>query len=178
MQKLEDGIKIVEKIPERIALCPGTYDPLTEGHRDIIQRCSKNFSKVIVAISRNPRKKPLYSIKRRVEFARRVFGSLENIEVITFDGLLVEVAKKVKATVIIKGLRAISDFEYEFQMAQINKKLNPGVETMFIVTNPKFAYLSSSAVKEVAMFKGCIKGLVPEEIEKDIVESFNKNSFK
>lgn len=163
---------------EKIALCPGTYDPLTEGHRDIIYRCSKIFSKVIVAISKSPRKKPLYSIEKRVDFARRALDDLKNVEVITFSGLLVELAKKVKATVIIKGLRAVSDFEYEFQMAQINKKLNPEVETMFMVTNPKFAYLSSSAVREVAMFKGCIKGLVPEEIEKDIIESFDKKNFK
>ncbi len=163
---------------EKIALCPGTYDPLTEGHKDIIDRCSRIFSKVIVAISRSPRKKPLYSVGKRVDFVKRALDDMKNVEVITFDGLLVELAKKMKAVVIVKGLRAISDFEYEFQMAQINKKLNPEVETMFMVTNPRFAYLSSSAVKEVAMFKGCIKGLVPEEIEKDIIESFNKNNFK
>ena len=163
---------------EKIALCPGTYDPLTEGHRDIIRRSSKIFLRVLVAISKSPRKKPLYSINKRVDFAKKSLADLKNIEVITFDGLLVELAKKMEAGVIIKGLRAISDFEYEFQMAQINKKLNPEVETMFIVTNPKFAYLSSSAVKEVAMFKGCITGLVPEEIEKDIIDSFNRNNFK
>ena len=162
---------------EKIALCPGTYDPITEGHKDIISRCSKIFCKVIVAISKNTRKKHLYTTERRVDFAKRALKNLNNIEVITFEGLLVDLAKRVKATVIVKGLRAISDFEYEFQMAQINKKLNPEVETMFMITNPKFAYLSSSAVKEVARFKGCIKGLVPEEIEKDIVKSFNKNIF-
>jgi pantetheine-phosphate adenylyltransferase len=160
---------------EKIALCPGTYDPLTEGHKDIIKRCSKIFSKVIVAVSKNNRKKPFYSIDKRVDFVKRSLRDLGNIEVITFEGLLVDLAKKENASVIIKGLRAISDFEYEFQMAQINKKLNPEVETMFMVTNPKFAYLSSSAVKEVARFKGCIKGLVPDEIEKDISESFKKN---
>jgi pantetheine-phosphate adenylyltransferase len=160
---------------EKIALCPGTYDPLTEGHKDIIKRCSKIFSKVIVAVSKNNRKKPYYSIDKRVDFVKRSLRDLGNIEVITFEGLLVDLAKKENASVIIKGLRAISDFEYEFQMAQINKKLNPEVETMFMVTNPKFAYLSSSAVKEVARFKGCIKGLVPDEIEKDISESFKKN---
>jgi len=159
---------------EKIALCPGTYDPLTEGHKDIIKRCSKIFSKVIVAVSKNNRKKPFYSIDKRVDFVKRSLRDLGNIEVITFEGLLVDLAKKENASVIIKGLRAISDFEYEFQMAQINKKLNPEVETMFMVTNPKFAYLSSSAVKEVARFKGCIKGLVPDEIEKDISESFKK----
>ena len=162
---------------EKIALCPGTYDPLTEGHKDVITRCSKIFSKVIVAISNNTRKKTLYSAERRVAFVKRALNSLNNIEVISFKGLLVDLAKKEKASVIIKGLRAISDFEYEFQMAQINKKLNPDVETMFLVTDPRFAYLSSSAVKEVARFKGCIEGLVPKEIEKDIIKSFNKNIF-
>ncbi len=157
---------------EKIALCPGTYDPLTEGHRDIIERSSKIFYKVIVAISKDTKKKPFYTAEKRAGFARRALKNLKNVEVITFEGLLVDLAKKVKATVIVKGLRAISDFEYEFQMAQINKKLNPEVETMFMVTNPKFAYLSSSAVKEVAGFQGCIKGLVPEEIEKDIIKSF------
>jgi len=160
---------------EKIALCPGTYDPLTEGHKDIIKRCSKVFSKVIVAVSKNNRKKSYYSVDKRVDFVKRSLRDLSNIEVITFEGLLVDLAKKENASVIIKGLRAISDFEYEFQMAQINKKLNPEVETMFMVTNPKFAYLSSSAVKEVAGFKGCIKGLVPDEIEKDISESYKKN---
>jgi len=137
---------------KKIALCPGTYDPMTEGHRDVVLRCSKVFDKVIVAVSNNIRKK-------------------------TLSGLLVDVAKESGAGVIVKGLRAISDFEYEFQMAQINKKLSPELETMFLVTNPKFAYLSSSAVKEVAKLKGCISGLVPKEIELDIIESFEKKFF-
>jgi pantetheine-phosphate adenylyltransferase len=161
---------------DKIALCPGTYDPLTEGHKDIIKRCSKIFSKVIVAVSKNNRKNPFYSIDKRVDFIKRSLRGMDNIEVITFEGLLVDLAKRENASVIVKGLRAISDFENEFQMAQINKKLNPEVETMFMVTNPKFAYLSSSAVKEVAGFQGCIKGLVPEEIEKDISESYKKKN--
>src|SRR4030042_6214238 len=164
---------------EKIAVCPGTYDPLTEGHKDIIERCSKIFSKVVVAISKDTRKRPYYTPEKRVDFVKRALKHLDNIEVVIFEGLLVDLAKKVKATVIIKGLRAISDFEYEFQMAQINKKLNPEIETMFFVTNPKYAYLSSSAVKEVASFNGCISGLVPEEIEQDIIKIFKKNkSFK
>ncbi len=159
---------------EKIALCPGTFDPITEGHRDVITRCSKIFDLVIVAVSKSYRKKPIYSLKKRIEFINRVFKDIKNIKVISFDGLLIDIAAKEKANVIVKGLRAISDFEYEFQMAQINKKLNPEIETMFLVTNPKYAYLSSSAVKEVASFNGCIKGLVPEEIESDIAGSFKK----
>jgi pantetheine-phosphate adenylyltransferase len=163
---------------EKIAICPGTYDPLTEGHRDVIIRCSKVFEKVIVAISKSTKKKPLYSIERRMDFARRSLSSIKNIEVIPFEGLLVDLAEETCAEVIVKGLRAISDFENEFQMAQINKKLKPELETMFLVTNPKYAYLSSSAVKEVARFGGCITGLVPGEIEEDIVKSFRNMEFE
>lgn len=162
---------------EKTAVCPGTYDPLTEGHRDIIIRCSRVFKKVIVAISKNTRKKPLYSLEKRMDFARRSLAGIENVSIIPFEGLLADLVTEVDAEVIVKGLRAISDFEYEFQMAQINKKLKPELETMFLVTNPRYAYLSSSAVKEVARFGGCITGLVPGEIEKEIVESFKKGIF-
>ena len=161
---------------EKIALCPGTYDPITEGHVDVIKRCAKVFDKLIIAVSKNPRKKPLYSTSKRIEFIERVFREYDNIVVVSFNGLLIKFAEKEKINVIVKGLRAISDFEYEFQMAQINKKLNPDIETMFLVTNPKYAYLSSSAVKEVASFGGCITGLVPEEIENDIIQSFKKKT--
>jgi pantetheine-phosphate adenylyltransferase len=164
---------------EKIALCPGTYDPITEGHKDVITRCAQVFDQVIVAVSKSNRKKAMYTLKQRLGFVKRIFKYVKNIRVISFEGLLIDVAKKENAVVIVKGLRAISDFEYEFQMAQINKKLNPEIETMFFVTNPKYAYLSSSVVKEVASFNGCITGLVPEEIEQDIIKSFKKNkSFK
>lgn len=162
---------------EKIALCPGTYDPLTAGHRDVITRCSKVFCEVVVAITKNTNKESLYSVARRVDFAKRSLAKIKNVRIISFEGLLVDLALKEKVDVIVKGLRAISDFEYEFQMAQINKKLCASVETMFLVTDPSYAYLSSSAVKEVARFGGSIKGLVPEEIELDIIESFAKNIF-
>jgi pantetheine-phosphate adenylyltransferase len=154
------------------AICPGTYDPITEGHRDVIERCTKVFDVVIVAVSRSAKKKPLYTLKKRVEFIKRIFKGYKKVRVISFEGLLINLAEKENASIIVKGLRAISDFENEFQMAQINKKLNPEIETMFFVTNPRYAYLSSSVVKEVAGFNGCIKGLVPEEIESDIIDSF------
>jgi pantetheine-phosphate adenylyltransferase len=163
---------------EKTAVCPGTYDPLTEGHRDIIIRCSKVFKKVIVAISKNTRKKPLYSLDKRMDFARRSLAGIGNIDIIPFEGLLADLVADIDAEVIVKGLRAISDFEYEFQMAQINKKLKPELETMFLVTNPRYAYLSSSAVKEVARFGGCITGLVPGEIEEEIVDSFKNGVFE
>ena len=158
----------------KIALCPGTYDPITEGHRDVINRCVRVFDKVIVAVSKSYRKKPVYTLAQRMGFVKKVFKDIENIEVISFDGLLIDVAAKLNVNVIVKGLRAISDFEYEFQMAQINKKLNPEIETMFLMTNQRYAYLSSSVVKEVASYNGCISGLVPEEIESEIVERFKK----
>jgi pantetheine-phosphate adenylyltransferase len=163
---------------EKTAVCPGTYDPLTEGHRDIIIRCSKVFKKVILAISKNTRKKPLYSLEKRIDFARRSLSEIGNLQIIPFEGLLADLVAEIDAEVIVKGLRAISDFEYEFQMAQINKKLKPELETMFLVTNPRYAYLSSSAVKEVARFGGCITGLVPAEIEEEIVESFKNGVFE
>lgn len=163
-------MKIKEK--GKIVLCPGTYDPVTEGHRDVIERCIRIFDHVIVAVSKSSNKKPMYSLEKRVEFIKRVFSGHDKIRVISFDSLLVDLAKKENVKIVVKGLRAISDFENEFQMAQINKKLNPEMETMFLVTNPKYAYLSSSAVKEVASFNGCIEGLVPKEIEKDIINSF------
>jgi pantetheine-phosphate adenylyltransferase len=163
---------------EKTAVCPGTYDPLTEGHRDIICRCSRVFKKVYVAISKNTRKKPLYSLEKRMDFAGRSLAHLKNIEIIPFEGLLADLVEDIDAEVIVKGLRAISDFENEFQMAQINKKLKPEIETMFMVTNPRYAYLSSSAVKEVAQFGGCITGLIPKEIEKEVVESFKTGVFE
>ena len=112
-----------------------------------------------------------------MDFAGRVFGGIKNIEIVSFEGLLIDMAERSDAQVIVKGLRAISDFENEFQMAQINKKLKPDVETMFLMTNPKYAYLSSSAVKEVARYGGCITGLVPKVIEQDIIESFRSGVF-
>ena len=163
---------------EKTAVCPGTYDPLTKGHRDIILRSSRVFKKVYVAISKNTRKKPLYSLEKRMDFARRSLADLKNIEIIPFEGLLADLVSDIDAEVIVKGLRAISDFENEFQMAQINKKLKPEIESMFMVTNPKYAYLSSSAVKEVAQFGGCITGLVPQEIEEEVVQSFKTGIFK
>jgi pantetheine-phosphate adenylyltransferase len=168
--------KLIKKNTDggKTAICPGTYDPITEGHRDVIERCSKVFDHVIVAVSKSYKKKPFYPLSKRIEFVKRVFADCGNITVVEFDGLLIDLACKLKVKIVVKGLRAISDFEYEFQMAQVNKKLNPEIETMFLVTHPKYAYLSSSLIKEVASFDGCIKGLVPEVIENDIIRSFKK----
>lgn len=156
----------------KIAVCPGSFDPATNGHIDIIERSAKLFDKVIVAVSYNPNKQPLFSVEERVDILKRTCGSLKNVEIDSFSGLLIEYAKSKNANAIVKGLRAVSDFEYELQMALMNKKMNPEVETVFMMTSSKYSYLSSSLVKEVARFGGCIKGLVPEIIESEIYKRF------
>lgn len=156
----------------KTAICPGSFDPATNGHLDIIERASKLFDKVIVAVLNNPKKKSLFSVEERVDILRKVCAYMKNVEVDSFSGLLTEYANEKKADAIVKGLRAVSDFEYELQMALMNKKLNPEVETVFIMTSSRYSYLSSSIVKEVAQFGGCIRGLVPEVIENDIYERF------
>ena len=150
------------------AIYPGSFDPVTNGHLDIIKRSSKVFDKVIVAVAKNPNKNPLFSVQERKDFLTRVVSGLPNVEVDHFDGLLVDYVRSKDAKVIIKGLRAISDFEYEFQMALMNRKLDHNIETMFMMTNYKYSYLSSSMMKEVGKLGGCIGELVPDEILPDI----------
>ncbi|MGI6586691.1 MAG: pantetheine-phosphate adenylyltransferase [Lutisporaceae bacterium] len=158
----------------KIAVYPGSFDPATNGHLDIIKRSGALFDKVIVAVLNNPNKKPLFSIEERMGILKKTCGNLENVEIDSFSGLLMDYAKSKNANTIVKGLRAVSDFEYELQMAHMNKKLNPDIETIFIMTSSKYSYLSSSLVKEVAQFGGCIRGLVPEIIEEDIYRRFKK----
>ncbi len=152
----------------KIAICPGSFDPATNGHIDIIERSAKLFDKVIVAVLNNPSKTPLFSVEERVEILKKTCSSIENLEIDSFSGLLIEYAKSKNANAIVKGLRAVSDFEYELQMALMNKKLNPEIETVFMMTSSKYSYLSSSLVKEVARLGGCIRGLLPEMIENEI----------
>jgi pantetheine-phosphate adenylyltransferase len=152
----------------KIAICPGSFDPATNGHIDIIQRSAKLFDKVIVAVLNNPSKDPLFSVEERVEILKKTCSFIDNLEIDSFSGLLIEYAKSKNANAIVKGLRAVSDFEYELQMALMNKKLNPEIETVFMMTSSKYSYLSSSLVKEVARLGGCIRGLVPEIIESEI----------
>ncbi len=151
-----------------IAIYPGSFDPVTNGHLDIIKRSSKIFDKVIVAVARNPNKTPMFTIQERVNFLERVVKSIPNVEVDHFEGLLVDYVKEKNAIVIIKGLRAISDFEYEFQMALMNRKLDKSIETLFMMTSYKYSYLSSSMVKEIGKLGGCIGELVPAEILEDV----------
>ena len=154
----------------RIAVCPGSFDPVTLGHLDIMQRASQLFDRVIVLVSVNSKKSPSFTPEERVEMIKRTAGHLKNIEVETFDGLLADFARQKKATAIVKGLRAVTDFEYEFQMALANKKLCPEAETVFLVTRSENMYLSSSVVKQIASFGGDISGFVPPQI-KDFIAS-------
>ena len=157
----------------KVAIYPGSFDPVTNGHLDIITRGSKIFDKVIIGVLVNIDKKGLFEIDERVELIKRVTRHLDNVEVVSFNGLLVELAKKYDSKVILKGLRAVSDFEYEFQMALMNSQLDSNIETLFMTTSATYSYLSSSSVKQVAKFGGDITGLVPEEIKNDIIERIN-----
>lgn len=150
------------------AVYPGSFDPITNGHLDIIKRAARVFDHVIVVISINPEKKGLFTVEERTEMIKRVVNDIPNVEVMSCSGLIVHFMKDQNAKIIIKGLRAVSDFEYEFQMALMNNKLDPNIETVFMMTNSKYSYLSSSSVKQVALFGGCIKGLVPDEIVSEI----------
>ena len=148
------------------AICPGTFDPVTNGHLDVIERASALFDEVVVAVALSPDKGggPLFGLEERVGFIEAAVASLGNVAVQPFDGLLVECAQEMDAKVIIKGLRAVTDFEREFQMAALNWRLDADVETMFIMAVPEYMYLSSSAVKEIAVHGGSVRGLVPDHV--------------
>ena len=156
----------------RIAVYPGSFDPVTNGHLDIIERASKIYDKVIVGVLNNASKKPLFTAAERVDMLKDVTDHIANVDVDSFSGLLVDFAKSKGATVIVKGLRTVADFEYEFQMALLNKALNPEYETVFMMTDSKYSYISSSMVKELAGFKGNLAGLVPPEITDRIEQKY------
>lgn len=145
----------------RIAVYPGSFDPITNGHLDIIRRASRLYDRLVVGVLDNINKKPLFSALERKEMIDAEIKDLLNVSCDVFSGLLVDFAKQQGATVIVKGLRTVADFEYEFQMALLNKALNPEYETMFMMTNSKYSYISSSMVKEVAKYKGELEGLIP-----------------
>jgi pantetheine-phosphate adenylyltransferase len=155
---------------DNIAIYPGSFDPLTNGHVDIIQRGSRLFDRIVIAILLNIEKAPLFTVQERVEIAREVFREYPNVEVDTFDGLLVEYARRKRASVIVRGLRAISDFEYEMQMALMNRHLNPDVETVFMMPAETYTYVSSRLVKEVVALGGSVTGLVPALVESRLRE--------
>ena len=155
---------------EIVAIYPGSFDPLTNGHVDIIQRGSRLFSKIVVGVLVNLEKAPLFTIPERVAIAREVFRGWNNVEVDTFDGLLVDYARSQGASVIVRGLRAVSDFEYELQMALMNRRLSPEVETVFMMPAEPYTYVSSRLVKEVVALGGTVHGLVPAIVEERLRE--------
>lgn len=154
----------------KTVICPGSFDPVTKGHMDIIERASVLFDKVIVAVLNNSSKNPSFTIEERIGLLKETTGHLNNIEIATFDGLLVDFARIKGACAVVKGLRAVTDFEYEFQMSMINKKLCPDIETIFLNTSQEYMYLSSSVVKQIAAAGGDISLFVPEEIRDKIVD--------
>ena len=158
----------------RIAICPGSFDPVTKGHLDILQRASKLFDKIIVVVVINADKKPSFSAAERVEMIKRATADIKNMEVDTFSGLLMDYVRERGAIAVVKGLRAVTDFEYEFQMALINKKLNPDADTLFLTTSAENMYLSSSIVKQIASFGGDITDSVPAEIADEVEKRLGK----
>ena len=161
----------------RVAICPGSFDPVTVGHLDIIRRASKLFDKVVVAVLLNMDKNNTwFTIGERIDLLKKATKDIPNVEIAGFEGLLVDFAKQKRACAIVKGLRAVSDFEYEFQMALTNSKLDPNVETLFLTTNSENMYLSSSIVKQVGMLGGDIKPFVPECVHDEILSRIKQRS--
>lgn len=157
-----------------IAVCPGSFDPITYGHLDIIRRGAKVFDKIYVSVMNNSSKNPLFSVEERIKLIKEVTKDLPNVTVDEHSGLLVDYAKSVKANAIIRGLRAVSDFEYEMQITSMNRVLNDEIETFFIMTNSQYSFLSSSIVKEVSKYNGNISELVPSIVEDALNKKFNR----
>jgi pantetheine-phosphate adenylyltransferase len=156
----------------RRAIYPGSFDPVTNGHLDIIERARKLFDEVIVAVAHNDEKQPLLSLKERLDLLRETAGKIDNVRIAQFKGLLVEFARAEKAGAVIRGLRAVSDFEFEFQMALMNRKLDSGVETIFLMPKEEYTYLSSRIVKEIARLGGDVSGFVPPAVASTLSKKF------
>jgi pantetheine-phosphate adenylyltransferase len=161
---LADGLK---------ALYPGTFDPITFGHIDIIERARKIFDNLVIAVASNREKEPLFTIDERIDLIKNSLKDTGNIEFTTFDGLTAEFAKSIGATAIVRGIRAVSDFEYEFQMALMNRKMQPDVETVFLTPNEKHSYISSSLVKDIARRGGDVSSFVPDIVKKTLAMKFS-----
>ncbi len=156
------------------AIYPGTFDPVTNGHADLIERAANMFSHVVVAIAANPSKKPLFSLEQRVEHIQRITDHLTNVEVVGFTGLLADFARNQQATVLVRGLRAVSDFEYEFQLANMNRRLNPELESVFLTPAEENSFISSTLVKEVALHGGDVSGFCHPIVHQALVEQFKR----
>lgn len=159
---------------KRIALYPGTFDPITNGHTDLVSRAARVFPKVIIAIAESPHKEPLFSLKERIAMAEADMSHLDNIEVVGFSNLLVEFVQQMGASVIVRGLRAVSDFEYEFQLASMNRHLAPKVETLFLTPDEEYGFISSTLVKEVARLHGDVSTFVSKEVQQAMERRFKE----
>lgn len=159
---------------QKVAIYPGSFDPVTNGHLDILERGLNIFDKIIVAIMHNPVKEYLFTVEERFEMLSLTLKNLKNVEIDTFDGLLVDYAAKRKAQAILRGMRAVSDFEYEFQMALMNRRLNRDIQTVFLMTGLRWIFTSSSIIKEAAQFGGNIEGMVPPNVNQKIKEKFSQ----
>ncbi|RXZ77288.1 pantetheine-phosphate adenylyltransferase [Paenibacillaceae bacterium] len=158
---------------QRIAVYPGSFDPVTLGHLDIIHRAAKQYDRLVVAVLNNMSKKPLFSVEERKALLSEVTSDLPNVEIDSFRDLLVRYMRSKNAQVIVRGIRSVTDFEYELQLASTNQHLDDGIETVFMMTNPKYSYLSSSIVKEIAQFNGNVQDLVPPAVGRAMSEKFN-----
>ncbi len=161
---------------ERTAIYPGSFDPVTNGHVDIVERGLKIFDRIIVAILRNPAKEALFTVEERKKMIETSLNRNSNVEIAVFDGLLVDYAKKRNAVAILRGMRAVSDFEYEFQLALMNRKLNREIQTVFLMTGLRWIFISSSIIKEAASFGGNINGMVPPIVSRKLKEKFDSIS--
>ncbi len=159
---------------EKITLYPGSFDPPTKGHIDIVKRALSIFDRVIIAVMSNPNKSTLFSVEKRKKILSLLYRENDRIKIVSYEGLLVDLARKVNAQTILRGLRAVSDFEYEFQMALMNRRLNPDIQSVYLMPSPEFSYLSSSLIKEVYSFGGDVTGLVPEIVVKFLSEELRQ----
>lgn len=165
-------------MPRKIAVLPGSFDPITNGHLDIINRSLRIFDQVIIAVARNANKTGLFSTSERIDLIQQVMAGNERISVATFDGLLVDFVRAQNASVIVRGLRAVSDFEYEFQSAQVNRGIDQNIETLFMMTSVPYVYLSSSIVKEISSLGGPVDTLVPPLVKDALINKFSSHTHK
>lgn len=175
-QAIDKGVSIIQRdlLKSSLAIYPGTFDPITNGHLDLVKRGKRIFGEIIIAVAPNPKKQPLFTIEERLRLIRESIAGMEDVTVEAFNGLLVDYVRSRKAIAIIRGLRAVSDFEYELQIALMNRRLDPEIETVFMMPSEEYSFLTSSLVKEVSSFGGSVKGLVPEVVEKALREKFNR----